>query len=280
MITELLPDAEGGDKGKEWLEVHNASSAEIDLGGLDIVRTRNERTKATRIEAEDPVLLPAGGYGVLAAGEAAEGALYVYGSGLGELSNQDPTPASENGHCAPVTCRCEDGDEPSSPRDGGVTVTITEVFPNPDGTDKDREWFELHVAAERCVDLSGVRVTTDAEDPSGGHVLSAGDGGPVCPEPDTWVVAAGPSAAVGEAQAVLELGSVTLRNTNGVVALWLDAERVALAEYPKAPEGRSLQRADDDWCPSPRPAPDLSFHGTPGRPNPPCTTASQNLTGS
>lgn len=246
VITEVFADPEGGDAGKEWFEIYNASGRELDLRGLRVVFEYGENGKTQKrhtIDGDQPVILAAGAYGALAdATERVPGDLWAYsvcddaactkttnllaampGDGLrirltcddgseidrvcfgepcGVLDFEFPEGRSwayrseaaphhlgndEAGRWQPATpsrnaqnpppCLCPeppDGVVPQAPDED--TIRITEVFPNPAGTDGGAEWFEFSIEGAGWFDLTGVRFTTNATEPKSGLLLSRATG--------------------------------------------------------------------------------------------------------
>lgn len=84
VITEIMQNPSGSDTGNEWFEVYNATGSEIDLNGFEI---SDNGTNSHTIGSS--VVVPAGGYVVLASGSGAVtgGVDYVY-SGI-SLANGD-----------------------------------------------------------------------------------------------------------------------------------------------------------------------------------------------
>jgi len=97
VVTEVLADfdaptgASGADEGKEWFELHNATSAPLELGGLVIEHGRATDTMPKR-HVMRPVTLGAGEYLVLGnvlADLAPAHVDYGYANDLGDLFNTD-----------------------------------------------------------------------------------------------------------------------------------------------------------------------------------------------
>jgi hypothetical protein len=181
-----------------------------------------------------------------------------------------PTPAADNPDQDPVVIV-----EPPKPCDGPVaptigSVVITEVMGNPDGTDGDREWLEIRVDGAACVDLEGVRVTTDLVEPKGGVVLAATTGLTAF-SPGGYYVFAGRSAELGAVPVAQRLALPSLANADGKVALWSGSTKLAEALYGTPSEGHAQQLGDDGtFCSAPAPMPDGVSFGTPGLANPAC----------
>jgi hypothetical protein len=90
ILTELLPDPEGLDTGKEWVEVHNPGREAVDLRGLTLYTSRLDGTRERAFTFLEPAPVGAGAYVVL--GDVRSEPLpahvdYSYGEGLGALGN-------------------------------------------------------------------------------------------------------------------------------------------------------------------------------------------------
>ncbi|MGM0577721.1 MAG: lamin tail domain-containing protein [Myxococcota bacterium] len=327
VLTEILPNPEGSDDGKEWFEVYNATGAAVDLRGLHVVLSPDDDAAFHVIESEEPIMVDADAWAVLASGQAGVGEVYEYGSAIGDLRNagdvlalacpdgteidracwgeacsaltpvpgddrtfaltasgtpdaatnddptwwtvQDATPGAANPE-APKRTEAEPPEgceEPVAPQ--ANSLVITEVMSNPEGSDSGREWLEIHVPGSTCVDVEGVVISTDPQTPEGGETLSSetglttfGGGG--------YHVVAGESADLGDVSVMQRLRGLTLRNSDGVVALWYDGQLLATSEYGDGEDGRAAQWDGVGWCTSPKPSPDGAFYGSPGEENPPC----------
>ncbi|MCE9580534.1 MAG: lamin tail domain-containing protein [Deltaproteobacteria bacterium] len=72
VITELRGAQSGGDTYGQWVELYNASGADLDLLGLHLEFTRIDGGAATRVIVRDSLPVAAGGYVVLGRGSAAD----------------------------------------------------------------------------------------------------------------------------------------------------------------------------------------------------------------
>lgn len=93
VISEFMPDPEGTDTGKEYIELYNATGAQLDLKGLTlyVAKVDGSDEKKHSLRA---VTIPAGGY--LALGDAREDPIpgwmgYSYKDALGALPNTGGT---------------------------------------------------------------------------------------------------------------------------------------------------------------------------------------------
>lgn len=89
VVTEVLPNPDGDDSGKEWFEVYNATSGTIDLRGVTLVYSRADGTNR-KTHVIDAASIGAGEYMVF--GGVLEVAMpaymdYAYGGDLGSLTN-------------------------------------------------------------------------------------------------------------------------------------------------------------------------------------------------
>jgi len=96
VITELMPDPPGADSGREWFEIHNASSSEIELRGAVLLYSRQDATDAKIHAVARSWVLPPGGYGVAGALIDEDAVLavvpyvdYGYAEDLGDMGNSD-----------------------------------------------------------------------------------------------------------------------------------------------------------------------------------------------
>lgn len=152
-------------------------------------------------------------------------------------------------------------------------VRITEIMADPGtGRNPDGEWFEIQVTGADCVNLNGVRVTTNLAASASGFTLGPA-GGDMAFAPGYHVIAR-PAATLCGAASAYPL-TLTLPNTgnNTSLALWSGDELLDGVDYPNTTGGRSWQRDDTGtWCRSALPAADVAMCGgtTPGQPNPDC----------
>jgi hypothetical protein len=185
-------------------------------------------------------------------------------------ANVAPTPAEDNPDQEPVVIieppkPCAN---PIAPQVG--SLVITEIMANPDGTDGDREWLEIRVDGAGCVDLDGVRLTTDVVESKGGVVLKAATG-LTAVSPGAYYVIAGRSADLGSVPVSQRLAMPSLGNSDGKVALWSGNDKIAEALYGTPVEGKAQQLDEGGaFCSASSPMPDGVSFGTPGAANAPC----------
>lgn len=158
-------------------------------------------------------------------------------------------------------------------------LSIVEVMIDPGGTDTGGEWLELFNASSRDIELAGLTLyaseTAGAEHslvlekyavPAGGHFTLGDSRAPSLPE---WL-----DASYGTS-----LGSFS--QAGGVVGL--RCGEVTLDEFRwvrpiKSGRSRMLDRGTMAWCDAPLTVAYAGAnHGSPGKPNPPCVTASTCL---
>ncbi|MBL6974554.1 MAG: lamin tail domain-containing protein [Deltaproteobacteria bacterium] len=98
VITELLANPEGEDKGFEWFEVFNATGSALDLDGVEITASRTDGTDRN-FHTIGNLRVAAGGYVVLgnATAELPGHVHYGFGTGLGDFRNSGGRLALECG---------------------------------------------------------------------------------------------------------------------------------------------------------------------------------------
>jgi hypothetical protein len=87
------------------------------------------------------------------------------------------SPGSANTACGFVSCNGDNGARDINEPSVGDLV-ISEVLINPDGTDNNKEWIEIYIAAEQPVDLNRLIITSTR--PDGSDVDTAEVGGVAC----------------------------------------------------------------------------------------------------
>ncbi|MEZ4268887.1 MAG: lamin tail domain-containing protein [Myxococcota bacterium] len=185
-------------------------------------------------------------------------------------ANVAPTPAADNPDQDPIVIieppkACEN---PVAPTVG--SLVITEVMANPQGTDSDREWLEFRVDGADCINLDGLRLTTDIVEPKGGVILKSTTG-LTAVSPGAYYIIAGRSADLGSAPVTQRLAIPSLGNSDGKVAFWSGSAKIAEALYGTPIEGKAQQLGDDGaFCSASSPLADGVSFGTPGLANAPC----------
>ncbi len=87
VITELMANPDGSDSGQEWWEIHNVSSIEINLAGMELVNSQADGGSESKHVIGEDVIVPPGGYVVVGAALpeiAASWQSYSYGGDAGE----------------------------------------------------------------------------------------------------------------------------------------------------------------------------------------------------
>lgn len=90
VISEVMANPSGADDGREWVEIHNPGSAQLAIGGLELVRSAEDGSGARAHVLDTADLLAAGAYYVLGGVLDAARPSYVnygYGSELGDFGN-------------------------------------------------------------------------------------------------------------------------------------------------------------------------------------------------
>lgn len=90
VLTEVMPDPEGADTGREWVELHNPGRVAVDLRGLLLYAAREDGSGEKAYLFEDSVTVEPRDYLVL--GDVRDGGPvapvdHVYGDALGALGN-------------------------------------------------------------------------------------------------------------------------------------------------------------------------------------------------
>lgn len=114
-INEFLPDPDGADEGYEWVELHNAGSAAVDLTGW-VLRKATSGSSSSDFALPEGTVIEAGGFLLLGA-SLVDGADVVFGDDEGE-SELSLGNASSNGDSV-VLVHC-----------GGVAADIVVYGPN------------------------------------------------------------------------------------------------------------------------------------------------------
>ncbi len=92
VISEILVDPDGADRGQEWFEVHNPRSAAVPLQGIALEKSRRDGTGRKLWPIDDPRSIPSGGFlvfGDVADAATVEGVDVGYGDALTALPNRD-----------------------------------------------------------------------------------------------------------------------------------------------------------------------------------------------
>lgn len=110
----------------------------------------------------------------------------------------------------------------------GSPPTITEIFPNPEGTDKEFEWIEIYNASSTAIDLSGYFLD-DGEEGNEPYALS----GILYPS---------------EYKIITDSESgITLNNTADEIRIISEDDEVEKISYEDAREDKSFAKTENDW---------------------------------
>lgn len=199
LISELLPNPEGKDAGREWIELSNATDAAINLSGWQInVGTKKYTLPAgTSIAAHsfllvgpgqlasltslqltntggEIVLLSASGVEIdrVQYGEAKDGVAFVRKSSSATLlvATTHSTPGVANILTTPTLTKKRSvisqaiastnlGAISNSPHVTDSAIVISEIMANPQGADAGQEWVELANLDAEPADLTDWRIT-------------------------------------------------------------------------------------------------------------------------
>lgn len=171
LISEFLPNPEGSDSTSEWIELYNPFTENIDLNGLYLDDTEGGSSPyklSAQLEAESYMLvsiedskisLNNSGDSVRLLGANKEVLVQIDYTGGKEgesyalingnwVWTSSPTPGRDNIIVPTVTAEASfaNGDLSES-------VGISEIFPNPEGSDQDKEWIELTNGGSTDVNL-------------------------------------------------------------------------------------------------------------------------------
>ncbi|MEK7146000.1 MAG: lamin tail domain-containing protein, partial [Patescibacteria group bacterium] len=174
-FSEALPNPEGSDSTEEWIELYNPYDHELVLNGLklddaeggsspyelsgtlaaetyllfwveDSGLTLNNTTDSLRLLGTNDELLWEFSYE-----SPVEGESWAVVNGVAAWSNQ-VTPGADN---LPYFTEEETSEDPVYENgDLSEQIEVTEVFPNPEGTDQAGEWIELTNGGNETVNLS------------------------------------------------------------------------------------------------------------------------------
>ncbi len=189
IINEFLPDPEGSDDGNEWIELKNTSDhsvsllgwqiddeegggskpyslGDITIGGESFLLLKNDKTNITLNNSADAVRLinPSGvEYEKIPYAKIAPNESWARTTSHQWKLTKTLTPGEENVMSDVII------DQASQivPPDPNATITpatdptviISEILPNPTGTDNGNEWIEINNKTSTPVSLAGWRIT-------------------------------------------------------------------------------------------------------------------------
>jgi hypothetical protein len=154
VINELLPDPDGADDGKEWIELHNTGSTAVNLQGWRI--ESGTSSYAVRHTFESSLLLPAGGYLLVGGASVAGADVVATGLALGNASSTTDAVRIVRGDGTVIdTVLYGSPNTPGWLDDSGAVATSFAPKPTsgrslarrPDGADSNRSGDDFVVAA-------------------------------------------------------------------------------------------------------------------------------------
>lgn len=246
LISEFIPNPEGSDSTSEWIELYNAYAETIDLTGLYLDDAEGgsspyplsgtldaesyllvsiEDSKISLNNSSDSVRLLGANKEVLIQVDytgGAEGESYALINGE-YLWTKSPTPASDN-----IISETETEEASFVNGDLSESVNISEVFPNPEGSDQDKEWIELTNGGGADVNL-GNWTLDDGPDGSDPYIF-----------PDGTVIKAGETIIIERGES-----GIALNNNNEAVELKdYTGEVMSTIEYEASVEGESYSKIE------------------------------------
>ncbi len=246
LILEFIPNPEGSDSTSEWIELYNPHAETIDLTGLYLDDAEGgstpyklsttldtesyllvsiEDSKISLNNSSDSVRLLGANKEVLIQVDytgGAEGESYALINGE-YLWTKSPTPASDNIISETATSEASfvNGDLSES-------VDISEIFPNPEGSDQDKEWIELTNGGGTDVNL-GNWILDDGPDGSKPYIF-----------PDGTVIKAGETIIIERGES-----GIALNNSNESLELKdYTGEVMAGIDYENSVEGESYSKIE------------------------------------
>lgn len=191
IVNEFLPDPEGSDDGNEWIELKNTSDhtvsladwqiddedggskpytiGNITIGAESFLLLKNDKTNITLNNSIDSVRLidPTGTvYETVPYTKIAANQSWSRTTSSTWKLTKTLTPGEENVTEEPVPDTALIPD-PTAPQATDSTtlpatdppVVISEILPNPTGTDSRKEWIEIHNKTAADISLAGWRIT-------------------------------------------------------------------------------------------------------------------------
>ncbi|WP_239577003.1 lamin tail domain-containing protein [Archangium primigenium] len=157
VITEVLPDPEGTDTGREWLELYNPGRAAVDLRGLMLYAARADGAQERAYFFETSVPVEPRGHVVLGdvrTGTPAPPVDHAYGDALGALAN---TGGRLGLRCGEVVV---DEVHYAKARSGVSRIFDGQRVPDAVDNDVPEHWCDSPASAE-----GGLRMSPGAENP-------------------------------------------------------------------------------------------------------------------
>lgn len=229
LFSEALPNPAGSDSTDEWIELYNPYGEDLTLNGLSLDDSEGGSKAyalSGTLSAESYLLIPVTEskltlnndadhlrlLGVnaeilwdIAYSGSKEGLSYAWFTDFYDWT-EESTPGSENTWAGEIetTSEEESAEAESSFQDGDLSddVSITEVFPNPEGPDNEEEWIEITNGGSVAVNL-------------GNWTLDDGEGGSdPFTFPDTTVLEPGQTLILYRTET-----GIALNNSNETVRL-------------------------------------------------------------
>ncbi|MBU1992954.1 lamin tail domain-containing protein [Patescibacteria group bacterium] len=180
IINEFMPNPDGTDTGNEWIELKNPNIEDIDLTDWQLDDT-DGGSKPFLIENK---IIAGNGYMVIESGESkinlnnTEDTVRLFDPN-GKLISEIPYESAPSGQSlarnnddtwywtgSPTkgTANIEIIPDESEFQDGDISdeLEITEIFPNPEGTDTGNEWIEIHNNSDTDINMGNWQLD-DAE---------------------------------------------------------------------------------------------------------------------
>jgi len=169
LFSEALPNPEGSDTSEEWIELYNPYSHSLQLAGLSLDDMESgskpyaltgsisgksyllisiEDSKISLNNGTDSIRLLGIAGKILwdiTYEDAKEGESYADFDGE-QYWTKELTPGEEN-------LQSSGASDPSANGDLSEDLSISEVFPNPEGADQDQEWIEITNGGDSTIDL-------------------------------------------------------------------------------------------------------------------------------
>lgn len=188
IMNEFLPDPEGSDDGNEWIELKNTSDhsvsllgwqiddeeggskpyalGDITIGGESFLLLKNDKTNITLNNSADAMRLinPSGvEYEKIPYTKIAPNESWARTTSHQWKLTKTLTPGEENIMSDEIIDPASQV-TPSDPNTATTpatdpTVIISEILPNPTGTDNGNEWIEINNKTSTPVSLAGWRIT-------------------------------------------------------------------------------------------------------------------------
>lgn len=195
IVNELLPDPEGSDEGGEWIELRNTSDHTVSLAGWQLDDeeggskpyafknetigaesflvmnnsvthiTLNNTKDSARLIDPNGIVTSSYTYPKVTTGKS----WARMKSGTWTIA-ESPTPQDDNEPKIVEPDAADMEDATNTPAEESADqnpetpgpVDISEVFPNPTGTDQGGEWIEIHNVTNSGLDLSGWKIKNAA----------------------------------------------------------------------------------------------------------------------